>query len=140
MSNSGNITEIKGRVYSFCQALSGRNLEKIESLLADQASLSWGPYNFVGKKSILNWATELYDLFPFMMFKEKNMEVRNESSVKHEFMIAFITSMGKKGWLPCEGEYDFENDRIVNLKIKLLHGFLTVNRDDVERVKPHATK
>jgi hypothetical protein len=25
------------------------------------------------------------------------------------------------------------------VKVNLLHGFLAVNRDDIERVKPHAT-
>jgi hypothetical protein len=141
MDDSGHVseTEIKELVYSFCQALSGRNLEKIESFLADQSSLSWGPYNFIGKESILNWAKELNDLFPFMAFKEKAIEVHG-STAKHEFMIAFLTSRGRKGWLPCEGVYDFVNNQIVTLKVKLLHGFLTVSRDDVERVKPHATK
>lgn len=139
MSDTGYETEMKELVYSFCQALSSRNLEKLESLLANQASLSWGPYKFVGKDSILNWAKELYDLFPFMAFKEKALEVHGLSA-KHEFMIAFLTSRGRKGWLPCEGTYNFLNNQIINLNVKLLHGFLTVSRDDVEKVKPHPTK
>jgi hypothetical protein len=139
MSDSGYSAEMTELVYSFCQALTSRNLERIENLLADHALLKWGPYEFNGKESILNWVKELHDLFPFMAFKEKALEAQ-ESSAKHEFMIAFLTSRGRKGWLPCEGTYIFENNQIVNINVKLLHGFLTVSREDVERVKPHPTK
>lgn len=141
MSNFGlsSEAEVKELVYSFCQALTSLNLEKIESLLADQVSLQWGPYEFDGKEEILNWAKELHDLFPFIAFKEKALNVQ-ESSAEHEFMIAFLTSRGRKGWLPCEGTYIFDKNQIVNISVKLLHGFLTVSRDDVEKVKPHPTK
>jgi hypothetical protein len=60
------------RVHSFCQALTGKNLDKLRILLSDEASLSWGPYDFEGKESIITWAGELFELFPFMTFKEKN--------------------------------------------------------------------
>lgn len=141
MSGSGYISEaeIKERVHSFCQALSGRNLERLRTLLANQASLSWGPYNFEGKESILTWAKELYNLFPFMAFKEKTLEVHGPTA-KHEFLIAFLASQGQKGWLPCESTYDFKDGQIRQLKVKLLHGFLAVNRDDIERVRPHTPR
>jgi hypothetical protein len=126
------------RVHSFCQALTGKNLDKLRILLSDEASLSWGPYDFEGKESIITWAGELFELFPFMTFKEKNLEVQGPS-VKHEFLIAFMTSQGQKGWLPCESTYEFNGDKISQVKVNLLHGFLAVNRDDIERVKPHAT-
>lgn len=138
MSSSGLMSEavIKERVHSFCQALAGRNLDRIQSLLADQATLSWGPYDFEGKESILTWAKELSELFPFMAFKEKALEVHG-ATAKHEFMIAFLTPDGQRGWLPCIGTYDFKDGRIQRVKVSLLHGFLAVSRDDVERVKPH---
>lgn len=141
MSRLGHTSEaeIKERVHGFCQALSGRNLEKLRTLLADQASLSWGPYHFEGQESILTWAKELYDLFPFMAFKEKTLEV-DGATAKHEFLIAFLTSQGQKGWLPCESTYDFKDGQIRQLKVKLLHGFLAVNRDDIERVRPHTPR
>lgn len=140
MSGSEYLSEtaIRECVHSFCQALSVRNLDKLKSLLTDKASISWGPYNFDGKKSILTWAGELYELFPFMDFKEKILEVHGPS-VKHDFLIAFMTSQGQKGWLPCESTYEFKGDLIDRVKIKLLHGFLAISRDDVERVMPHAT-
>jgi hypothetical protein len=131
--------DLKERVHSFCQALTIRNIENLRSLFADQAILSWGPYKFVGIESILSWASELWELFPFISFKEKSIE-DNESTAKHEFMIAFITQEGRKGWLPCESVYRFDGDRITQLDVKLLHGFVAVSRDDVERVKPHPIK
>jgi len=125
-------------VRSFCQALTGKNLDKLRNLLSDEASLSWGPYDFEGKESILTWAEELFELFPFMTFKEKTLEAQGPS-VKHEFLIAFMTSQGQKGWLPCESTYEFKGDLIDRVKVNLLHGFLAISRDDVERVTPRAT-
>ncbi len=141
MSGSEYLSEtaIRERVYSFCQALSMRNLEKLESLLTHEASLSWGPYDFDGKESILTWAGELHELFPFMSFKQKSLEVRGPS-VKHEFLIAFMTSQGQKGWLPCKSTYEFKGDLIDRVNVNLLHGFLAISRDDVARVMPHATR
>jgi len=132
-------TEKKELVYGFFQALTLKNLDKIQSSFSDEASLSWGPYDFVGKESILTWASELFELFPFISFKEKKLEV-HESTAKHEFMIAFLTSQGRRGWLPCEATYTFKDGQIHQMKIKLLHGFLAVNRDEIEKVKPHATR
>jgi hypothetical protein len=128
-------TGIKESVYGFCQALTLKNLDKIRSLLSDQALLSWGPYDFEGKEKILEWAEELFELFPFLSFKEKNLEV-NGSEAKHEFMIAFLTAQGRKGWLPCEAAYTFKDGKIHQVKIKLLHGFLAVSRDEIDKVKP----
>jgi hypothetical protein len=140
VSGSEHLSEgaTRERVHSFCQALTGKNLEKLRSLLSDQASLSWGPYDFEGNESILAWAGELFELFPFMTFKEKALVVQGPS-VNHEFLIAFMTSQGQKGWLPCESTYEFKGKLIDRVKVNLLHGFLAVSRDDVERVKPHAT-
>lgn len=132
-------TEKKELVYGFFQALTLKNLDKIRSLFSDEASLSWGPYDFVGKDNVLTWASELFELFPFISFKEKKLEV-HESTVEHEFMIAFLTAKGRKGWLPCESTYTFKDHKINQAKIKLLHGFLAVGRDEIERVRPHATK
>jgi len=128
-------TEIRESVYGFYQALTLRNLDKIQSILSDQALLSWGPYDFEGKEKILKWAEELLELFPFLSFKEKNLEV-DGSEAKHEFMIAFLTAKGRKGWLPCEATYTFKDGKIHQVKIKLLHGFLAVSKDEIERVKP----
>ena len=140
MSGSEHLSEgaTRERVRSFCQALTGKNLDKLRNLLSDEASLSWGPYDFEGKESILTWAGELFELFPFMTFKEKTLEAQGPS-VKHEFLIAFMTSQGQKGWLPCESTYEFKGDLIDRVKVNLLHGFLAISRDDVERVTPHAT-
>jgi hypothetical protein len=132
-------TGIKQVVYGFYQALSLKNLDNIKSLLSDEATLSWGPYDFVGKESILAWANEFFELFPFISIKEKKLEV-NESTAKHEFMIAFLTAQGRKGWLPCESTYTIKDGKIHQLKVKLLHGFLAVSKDEVEKVKPHPTK
>jgi len=141
MSNSKYMSEvdIKKLVYSFCEALTMKNIENLQRILTDQATLSWGPYKFVGKENVLNWAKEFWELFPFISFKEKSLEV-HESTAKHEFMIAFITPEGRKGWLPCEGLYKFKDDQIIQLDMKLLHGFVAVDRDDIERVKPRQTR
>jgi hypothetical protein len=140
MSSSETISEIKikEKIHSFCQALSMKNLDKLGNLLDDHATLNWGPYKFNGKDKILTWAGELHELFPFMSFKEKSLEVSG-TSAKHEFMIAFMTPQGQKGWLPCEGSYEFKGNRILNVNVNLLHGFLAVSREDIERVKPHPT-
>lgn len=130
---------MKEAVYKFCQALATKNIDVINDLMKDDSSIYWGPYNFVGVAEIQNWVTELFDLFPFMSFKEKSITV-NDTSIVHEFMIAFLTTQGRKGWLPCVAEYTFVDEKISQLRIKLLHGFLAVSQDEVERVKPQSTK
>ena len=141
MSSPRNIPGInlKERVYSFCQALTIKNIENLQTLLTDQVTLSWGPYKFMGKENVLNWVKELWELFPFMTFQEKSLVV-NESMAIHEFVIAFMTPEGRKGWLPCEGLYKFKDNKIIQLDVKLQHGYVAVNRDEIERVKPHPTK
>jgi hypothetical protein len=130
-------SELKEKVYSFCQALSMGNFEKIDDLFTENSTLFWGPYSFVGIENIRNWAKELRELFPFISFKEKSINV-DGSIINHDFMIAFLTTRGRKGWLPCESKYKFVDNKICELKINLLHGFLTVSKDEVEKVKPHA--
>ena len=131
--------QMKETVYKFCKALAAKNLDMISSLMTEDSSLYWGPYNFSGMAEIHNWTSELFELFPFMSFKEKSIEVKG-SIVNHGFMIAFLTTQGRQGWLPCEAEYTFTDNKISQLKIKLLHGFLAVSQDEVERVKPQGTK
>ncbi|NHJ31508.1 MAG: nuclear transport factor 2 family protein [Asgard group archaeon] len=127
----------KGIIYQFYEALTMKNLDKISELITDDSILLWGPYEFSGKDKILSWATELFELFPFISFKEKSIIV-NDTTAKHEFMIAFLTSQGRKGWLPCESEYIFSSNKILQIKINLLHGFLAVTPDEVDRVKPQS--
>jgi hypothetical protein len=129
---------LKEKVYSFFKDLSFGNFDKIEELFEEEAILAWGPYIFNGKAEIKQWATDLCQLFPFISFKEKKLEIEN-NKVNHEFLIAFLTQRGRKGWLPCEAYYDFQNEKILELRIKLLHGFLTVSKDEVDKVKPHAS-
>ena len=117
--------QLKEIVYKFCQALSAKNLDVINSLITEDSSISWGPYKFTGKKKINKWVSELFELFPFMSFKE---------------MIAFLTTQGRQGWLPCEAYYLFKDGKIAQLQINLLHGFLAVTQEEVERVKPQKTK
>jgi hypothetical protein len=131
--------DLRKYIYSFCQALTSKNIDVLQSLLTYDTIFSWGPYRFEGKDSILNWAKELWELFPVMAFQEKSLEVY-ESNAKHEFVIAFTTPEGRKGWLPCIGVYKFKDNKITQLDVKLLHGYVAVNRDEIERVKPHPTK
>lgn len=127
--------EVKERVHSFCQALATKNLNKLRDMMGENVSLSWGPYGFEGNENVLTWAKELFELFPFMAFKEASLEVKGPSA-KHEFMISFLTTDGQKGWLPCVGSYEFRDGLLKELKVQLLHGWLAVSRDDVEKVKP----
>jgi hypothetical protein len=131
--------QLKEIVYKFCQALSAKNLDVINSLITEDSSISWGPYKFTGKKKINKWVSELFELFPFMSFKEKALAL-TETTAKHEFMIAFLTTQGRQGWLPCEAYYLFKDGKIAQLQINLLHGFLAVTQEEVERVKPQKTK
>lgn len=131
-------SEIRASVYGFCQALSARNLEKLRSMLTGEASVSWGPYSFEGKEKILTWAKELYELFPFMTFKENSLKVSGLSA-KHDFLIAFLTTQSQRGWLPIHGTYTFKGDKILRFDAELLHGFLSIKNAEVERVKPHST-
>ena len=119
--------EIRKSVYDFCQALSARNLEQLGNMLAEEASVSWGPYSFKGKEKILTWAKELYELFPFMTFKENSLEV-NGLSAKHDFLIAFLTTQSQKGWLPIHSTYTFKDGRIQRFDAEILHGFLSIKR------------
>ena len=127
---------VKELVYSFCQALTIRNLDKINGLFTQDSCLSWGPYVFEGREKIVGWASELFELFPFMSIKEKTLKV-DGASAKHEFLIAFLTTQGRKGWIPCEADYSFKGDKINGLKVRLLHGFLAISKEEVEKVRPH---
>ena len=132
-------TGVKEVVYGFYQALTLKNLDEVGRLFSDEASLSWGPYDFVGKQRILTWASEFFELFPFISFKEKKFEASGDTA-NHEFMIAFLTAQGRKGWLPCESTYKIVDGKIHEVEFKLLHGFLAVSSEEVEKVKPHPTK
>lgn len=131
--------DYRGTVYMFYEALAMKNIDRIEHLFSSDASVFWGPYKFTGTEKINEWVIGLFELFPFMSFKEKSWTKEGEKA-QHEFMIAFLTPQGRKGWLPCEAEYEFESGAIKAIKIKLLHGFLAVNKDEVERVKPQTSK
>ena len=124
----------KSRVLDFCQALAGRNLDRVFSLMADNATLTWGPYSFNNGDAIIRWAEELYELFPFMSIQNKSLTV-SESTVKQELVIAFLTSEKQRGWLPCVAEYSFEKGRINRLAVTLLNGYLAVSRSDVVGIK-----
>jgi len=130
--------EIKERVYGFYQALSARDLDKLQDMLAEESSVSWGPYTFEGKDAIMTWAEELYELFPFMSFKENSLEI-NDSVAKHDFLVAFLTAQNQRGWLPIHGTYTFKDGKITHFEAKLLHGFLSIKSSDIARVKPHPT-
>lgn len=125
-------------IYRFYESLAMKNTERISEIFAEDSTLYWGPYEFKGREAILNWSHELFELFPFISFKEKTLDI-DGAKAKHEFMIAFLTPQGRKGWLPCIADYDFEDGSIKLLKIQLLHGFLAVDKDEVERVKPSSS-
>jgi hypothetical protein len=141
MSDSREVIsqKLKARVYSFYQSLTSKNIDNLQKFFTNEAILSWGPYKFVGKENILSWAKELWELFPILTIQEKSIEVYG-TMVKHEFVLAFTTQEGRNGWLPCESLYKFKNDEIFQLDINLKHGYVAVNRDEIERVKPHPTK
>ncbi len=136
MSDSGPESNdvLKESVHDFCLALSGRNLSRLENTFAENASLHWGPYNFTGRGAIISWAKELYELFPFMSIQHKSIQVHN-GLVKQELVIAFLTADKQRGWLPCTAEYSFDEDRIRDLKVTLLNGYLAVSRNDVVGAK-----
>ncbi len=106
--------------------------------MAEDASVSWGPYKFEGKEKILTWAGELYELFPFMSFKENSLEVSDQTAM-HDYLVAFLTAQSQRGWLPIHGSYTFRDSKIHRFEAELLHGFLSIKRADVDRVKPHST-
>ena len=127
------------RVYSFYQILVNKKIDNIQILFKDQAVLSWGPYKFVGKDNISKWVKELWALFPTLTIQEKSLEIYG-LTIKHEFIISFTTAEGRIGWLPCVGLFKFQDNEIIQLDINLKHGYMAVNRDEIERVKPHPTK
>lgn len=121
---------VRESIQSFCQALSGRDFNGLQSLLADDATLNWGPYTFRGKEQVLKWAKDLFELFPFMSLQEKSLTVQGDSA-KHDFIMAFLTSDRQRGGLPCTAEYDFEDGYIRKITVNLLNGFLFINRSDL---------
>ena len=124
----------KSQVYDFLTSLGVKDWAKLQTFFSVNTELSWGPYIFEGKEKILNWAKELLELFPTIGFQEKALEIHG-NTVKHEFIIVFITSNGQKGLLPCIGIYTFKEGLIDNLKITLLPGVLTVDGKDLEKIK-----
>ena len=132
MEANGNV---KNRVHKFYFALMRNDLSELLSFLSEDSVLWWGPYRFQGKEEIKRWASELREMFPLLFIKEKSLRVEGDHVV-HEFLIESVTRDEQRGWLPCVGIYDLNDDLIQSLRIKLLHGWLSVKKDDLERVKP----
>jgi len=133
MSNTDEDT--KAIVHNFCLALMKNNQTKLFNLLGEEPVLSWGPYTFRGKKEIRQWLSELREMFPLLFIKEKSMEVEG-NQVRHEFLIESVTKDKQRAWLPCIGTYRLNKAHIQSLEIKLLHGWMAVKQEDLERVRP----
>lgn len=129
------VENYKKQVYNFLTALGNKDWEKFQAILSENAVLMWGPYIFNNREQILKWAKELHELFPTLGFQEKSLEVSG-TTVKHDFIIVFISSNDQKGLLPCSGIYSFKDSVITEIKISLLPGVLAVEKKDLERIKP----
>jgi len=123
------------QVYRFCSALVRNDPEDLLSLLSSDPVISWGPYKFKGESEIKQWISELREMFPILAIKERSMEVKG-NKIKHEFLFESITKDGQQAWLPCIGIYELDEGHIRSLDIKILHGWITVKKEDLERVRP----
>ncbi len=123
------------QVHKFCLALMKNDSKELLDLLGEDPLLSWGPYEFKGEREINQWVSELREMFPVLFIKEKS--IRTEGNrVTHEFLIESVTKDGQRAWLPCVGIYELNKGRIQSLRIKLLHGWMAVKKEDLERVRP----
>ena len=111
------------------------DLAELLNLFGREPVVSWGPYRFRGEEEIRRWVSELREIFPVLFIKEKLMEVK-ENQVRHEFLIESVTKDGQRTWLPCVGIYNLDEGRIQSLNIQLLHGWMAVKKEDLERVRP----
>ncbi|MBL7118835.1 nuclear transport factor 2 family protein [Candidatus Bathyarchaeota archaeon] len=111
------------------------NLTELFNLFDKEPVLSWGPYTFRGEKEIKRWISELREMFPVLFIKEKSIKVEG-NKVRHEFLVESVTKDGQRAWLPCRGTYTFNDGRIKALEIRLLHGWMAVKKEDLERVRP----
>ncbi|UCD72606.1 MAG: nuclear transport factor 2 family protein [Candidatus Bathyarchaeota archaeon] len=126
--------DAKAQVHKFCMTLMRNDSAGLLNLFGKDALLFWGPYSFRGE-DIKRWASELREMFPVLFIKEKSLEVKG-NQVRHEFLIESVTKDGQRAWLPCIGTYVLSEGRIQSLTIELLHGWLAVKKEDLERVRP----
>ena len=110
-------------------------MRELLSLLDEDSVLSWGPYDFKGEKEIRRWVSELREMFPVLFVKEKSIRGEGDQVI-HEFLVESVTKDGQRAWLPCVGTYKLNKGRIQSLQVKLLHGWMTVKKEDLERVRP----
>ena len=116
-------------VNRFCQSLAIKDLEGLLKLCAENITLSYGPYNFVGREELKRWVKELWELFPVLSFEGISINFQG-NTIKHEFMMWLATAAGHRGILPCTAIYEFNNGLIQRIKMELSAGILRFRIED----------
>lgn len=119
---------LKATIFDFCQTLSRNDLETPLKLCTGDITLSWGPYEFIGRERVKRWIVELRELFPILSFKEKSLKIQGNIA-RQEIIFAFIMEAGHEGWLPCVAVYEFDDGLIKRINFQVLDGVLKFIRE-----------
>lgn len=121
-----NVTEgemEEASVRGICDALVRRDVVKALSFFADDATLTWGPFEFEGRERIKTWIAELEEMFPELIFREKSLKAQRDGATQ-EFVIEAFIPDGRKALLPGTAIYEFRDGKIKLLRIAISHGYL----------------
>ncbi len=105
-------------------------IEEAFSLFANDAMLSWGPYNFNGLTEIKNWGLELKKNFGELKLIENKIDVKGEKTVQ-KFVIELSMPNGFRGTLPGIAEYTFKKGKIKRAMINILPGVAFIKRKNI---------
>ena len=122
MSKEEIITSISG----VCDALIGRDVEKVLSFFTEDATLVWGSFAFEDRPGIKSWVIGLGEIFPKLNLRTMSLRIQGNKAT-HVFIIDIILQDDQRGQLPCTSEYEFRKDKILHVKFTLSYGYIIEN-------------
>lgn len=122
---------IEVSIEGFYNALINRDVERMMSLFTEDATLSWGPFEFKGWNEIKKWATDLGRMFPKLKVNRGGLIV-SENQTFHKFTMEVTTPDGREGLIHGEGRYEFDNLRIRRVWINLTRGYIIIKRGELK--------
>jgi len=108
-------------ISKFFDALRNKKIDRIASLIKNDAVLTWGPFTFKGKSEILKWAKEFTEHFEGPILKESYIKIDGDKAF-HRVILQIIMRDGGTGQIACLGRYKFVGNKFEQIKITLSWG------------------
>lgn len=98
-------------VKAFYDALMKKDLQSLDSLCTEDATLMWALYKFEGRNEIKKWAAELGEHFCKLILDHTFMD-GGKDYIVHKFNLKVTMPNGRRGWIPGVGKYEFKDRKL----------------------------